>query len=205
MLTCHSLETETSELPYECWRQVIDFILAPEYIFLGTAFNHVNNKTGQTKPDCVLGSQSLKQNKIWVSFQSHQASDKNLWLNTKLGVSSIYNSNSDRWGSLALSNSPHSCTVITNSLAWLLRLGKRARGNMISFHLVLGTYLPFALSCSVNLLMSWCSLQLFFLAMLLMFLKCKGFAQHVMVGTSHWWTLKKGILNLQLFSMTSID
>lgn len=128
MLTCHSLETETSELPYECWRQVIDFILAPEYIFLGTAFNHVNNKTGQTKPDCVLGSESLKQNKIWVSFQSHQASDKNLWLNTRLGVSSIYNSNSDRWGSLALSNSPHSCTVITNSPGLASQAGQESQG-----------------------------------------------------------------------------
>lgn len=61
MLTCQSLETETSELPHECWREVIDFILAQKYIFPGIALNHANNKTGQTKPEYVLGSESLKQ------------------------------------------------------------------------------------------------------------------------------------------------
>lgn len=47
MLTCQSLETETSELPHECWREVIDFIRAQKYIFPEIAFNHANNNTGQ--------------------------------------------------------------------------------------------------------------------------------------------------------------
>lgn len=50
---------------------------------------------------------------------------------------------------------------------------------MISFHLVLGTYLLFGLSCSANLLMPWCPLQVSSLALLLMFLKCKGSTPHV--------------------------
>lgn len=49
LLTCQNLETETSELPHEPWRQVIDFILAQKYLFPGTAFNHANNKNWANK------------------------------------------------------------------------------------------------------------------------------------------------------------
>lgn len=64
LLTCQSLETETSELPHECRRQVTDFILAQKDLFPGIAFNHENNKTRQPEPEDVLGSESLKQNKL---------------------------------------------------------------------------------------------------------------------------------------------
>lgn len=80
-------------------------------------------------------------------------------------------------GRSAPSRSPRPCTVITNSPGLASQAGRESQGNMTSFHLVLGTYLPFALACSANLLMLRYPLQISLLAMLLAFHKCKGFCR----------------------------